>query len=271
MYTEDTDVYVIGSGTKSIDHLTREALDVIKSGGTIFLLDKRNKVRELTKEFADEYVHCEEYYEDGIPRKDIYKNIADEIVTEAKQSNDHVTFISYGHPVVFVTPTQYILDAGESEDLNVDVLPGVSATACLFADMGLDPQNGIQMYEATDMLLRKHNINTSVPMFLWQIGVLETKLNSEKPSHPNRFQRLKEYLQEWYPDQHTVYLTRTATNSNEEFEKIPFQLESLEECHDIVTNAHTLYVPPSAEPGIRDDELSELLESEEHLDTITTP
>src|SRR5206468_3187411 len=79
-------------------------------------------------------------------------------------------------------------------------LPGVSALDALLADLRLDPVvHGLQMYEATDVLLRRRPLQSDVPAVLWQIGPIETCLHSQAVSLPGRFARLVAHLRHFYP------------------------------------------------------------------------
>jgi hypothetical protein len=53
------------------------------------------------------------------------------------------------------------------------MLPGVSADACLIAELGIDPAtDGLQAFEATQFLGTDKTPDTRTPMILWQIGVV---------------------------------------------------------------------------------------------------
>ena len=85
------------------------------------------------------------------------------------------------------------------------VLPGISAFDAILADLRLDPVvHGLQMYEATDLLLRRRPLDPEVPALIWQIGPLETCLHSLAVSRPERFSRLISHLRQYYPPRHEV-------------------------------------------------------------------
>jgi hypothetical protein len=51
------------------------------------------------------------------------------------------------------------------------MLPGVSAFDCLIADLGIDPGDSCQMYEATRFLLHhSRGFDPSAALILWQVG-----------------------------------------------------------------------------------------------------
>ena len=59
---------------------------------------------------------------------------------------------------------------------------GISAEACLFADLGLDPgTTGCQSYEATAFLARTPPVDTEAVLVLWQVSVLGRADHVEEP------------------------------------------------------------------------------------------
>src|ERR1019366_5373545 len=79
----------------------------------------------------------------------------------------------YGHPGVFVHAGHEAIRIAREEGHRARMLAAISSEDCLFADLGVDPGvTGCQSYEATNFLMRRRNIDVSVPLVLWQIGVI---------------------------------------------------------------------------------------------------
>ena len=98
-----------------------------------------------------------------------------------------------------------VLEMAKALNLRVQVLPGISAIDAVLAELRLDPViHGIQMYEATDLLLRRRPLQNDVPALICQIGTLETGLHSQRVSRPERFSRLIGHLRQYYSPQHKV-------------------------------------------------------------------
>ena len=73
-----------------------------------------------------------------------------------RSTNPPVCLATYGHPWVYCYPTTLITRAAPLLGLRVEVFPGVSPFDTLLVDLGMDiALDGIQMYEATDLLLRR--------------------------------------------------------------------------------------------------------------------
>jgi len=152
----------------------------------------------------------------------------------------------------------------------VTVLPGISALDALLADLRLDPVvHGIQMYEATDVLLRRRPLQSDVPAILWQIGPLETCLHSQAVSLPERFARLISHLRHFYPARHEVVAIHCSPHPIMPATILRFALEDLGEHAAKIHAGFTLYVPPVGARAFLDSELLGKLWSVEHLRSLT--
>lgn len=265
------DVYIVGTGMVGYRQITKETENAIEESEKIFLVHYHQTFTDYLDKFDIEVVDLTEEYGEGADRGKTYERMADRVINTAETCDAPVTFALYGHPLVFVSPSRQVIDYAKESDLNVDVRPGISSMDSLYIDLELDPaNNGIQMFEATDLLLREYDLNPYVPAMLWQVGTVETSLYAAKGSEPSRFTRLKEYLQEFYPDDHEVVLAQTATYPLTESEQIKFKLEDFEEMSDDINGLQTLYIPQVAEKSIQNEKLRDLIRSEEHLQAITT-
>jgi uncharacterized protein YabN with tetrapyrrole methylase and pyrophosphatase domain len=271
MATDDTpvDIYIIGTGMVGYSQMTLEAQSVLEAAERIYLVHYQDTVYEYMEKHA-ETVELTEEYTEGEPRQNTYDRMAERVLEGAEETDGPVVFALYGHPIVFVSPTRWICERAPDRGLEVEVLPGVSSMDCLYADIALDPaSHGIQMFGATDLLLRDHEIQPNMPAMVWQIGSVETVLYNTADNKPERFTRIREYLQEHYPDNHTVYLLQTATYPITESKQIGFELDEFEEMSDEVNDIQTLYIPPVEKPEVDNEELYEKLVSAKHLETIT--
>lgn len=141
---------------------------------------------------------------------------------------------------------------------------------CLYADIGFDPaENGVQMFEATGLLLREFELNPDIPAMIWQIGALESAIYTTAASKPERFTRFRKYLERFYPPDHTVSLLQTATYPISDSQQIEFEIGEFETMADQITAVQTLYIPPVRKRPVQNEKLAELTESADHIKTIT--
>jgi hypothetical protein len=162
------------------------------------------------------------------------------------------------------------LELANALDLRVTVLPGISAIDAILADLRIDPVvHGVQMYEATDLLLRRRPLQPEVPAIIWQIGPLETCLHSMAVSRPERFSRFIAHLRQYYPPRHEVVAIYCSPHPILPPAIFRFALEDIGEYAPEIHAGFTLYVPPAASRPIQDYDLLAKLYSVDHLRNIT--
>src|SRR5437764_825119 len=76
----------------------------------------------------------------------------------------------------------------------------------LYADLGVDPSiTGLQIYEATDLLLRQRHIDPTMNMILFQVGCVGDLGFKFHGYENDKFEILVDYLERAYgPDQEVV-------------------------------------------------------------------
>jgi hypothetical protein len=167
-------------------------------------------------------------------------------------------------------PPFLILELAHALELQVTVLPGISAIDAILADLRLDPVvHGVQMYEATDLLLRRRPLQPDVPAIVWQIGPIETCLHSMRVSRPERFARFIAHLRQYYPPRHEVVAIYCSPHPILPPAIFRFALEDMGQYAGEIHSGFTLYVPPTASRPIQDYDLLAKLYSVEHLRDIT--
>jgi hypothetical protein len=181
-----------------------------------------------------------------------------------------VTFAIHGHPLIAVHPPFLVLELANALGVRVEVLPGISAIDTLLADLRIDPVvHGVQMYEATDLLLRRRPLHNDVPAIIWQIGTLETGLHSQRVSRPERFARFIAHLQQFYPPQHQVVAIYSSPHPLLPPAILRFALEDMGRYAEEIHAGFTLYVPPAGGRPVQDWDLAAKLYSVEHLRNLT--
>ncbi len=151
-------------------------------------------------------------YEPGKNRGPTYHKMAAEVVSAAA-ANPPVCLATYGHPWVYCYPTTLINQAAPLLGLRVEVFPGISAFDTLLVDLGTDiAANGIQMYEATDLLIRHRPIQNDVACVIWQPTVAGDPTCPSKPYPAEQFEPLQEYLLGFYSVDHEASLVTTKTH-----------------------------------------------------------
>jgi hypothetical protein len=182
----------------------------------------------------------------------------------AVDRGQRVCFATYGHPGVFAYPTHESVRRARSRGHVAEMLPAISADACLFADLGIDPSSsGCQSYEATDFLIYRRRFDRRSALLLWQVGVIAISTHKRQSRVWNRLgvRVLTDRLLDHYPADHTVWL----------YEAAPYvccrprvQAVALASLPDAAFCAiATLYVPPFGRAEADQVMVERLLESED--------
>jgi uncharacterized protein YabN with tetrapyrrole methylase and pyrophosphatase domain len=181
------------------------------------------------------------FYEKDKPRAETYQEMVEEIMRWVHKGMD-VCVVLYGHPGVFADPAHAAIRRAGKEGFPTAMLPGVSAEDCLFADLGVDPGDGCQTYEATDFLLYPPAFDPTVSLVLWQVAGVGARVGRIEPARDG-VRVLAERLIERYGPEHQVVLYQAAHYPIGDASIRWTRLGDLAE--SALTAMATLYVPPT--------------------------
>lgn len=265
---EAFDIYIVGLGIVNVRQVTREVEEALRRSREILYVAEIFGLAEYLHQLCPHVTDLRKIaYREGEDRMNAYNTMTAKVI-EAALEHPPVTFALYGHPLVFAFPPFQILRVAPLLGLRVKIFPGISAMDCLFVDLKLDPAEGLQMYEATDILLRQRPLQPDVPCFIWQVGAVESRLYSEASSKPERFSRIKNYLLQYYPPEHKVVAVYSSTFPLAPSRLTPFAIRDIEvQCQDLHPGI-TLYIPPVDDRPVVDHELLKEMDSVSHLQRI---
>lgn len=265
------DIYVVGLGIRNVQQITREAEQAVRLSKKVFTVDAGFGIDEFLRTLCPDVRSMLDQYEEGGDRLRTYRAMAAEVL-DAALTDSPVCFAAYGHPKVYVYPTDLIEKAAPLFGLTVRVLPGISALDTIITDLGLDPgPHGLQMYEATDLLARERPLQPDVPCLLWQVSAVETAMYSTKRGNARRYRRLQDYLLRTYPADHPVTMVLSSTYALLEPLKETFPLGELADLLARGLQVGTLYIPPAEERPILNTDILYDAFNAEYLERITEP
>ena len=236
----------VGSGIKSIAHLTLEAQAHIKAADQVLVCAADavtdGYIRELNPHVEDLHV----YYGEDRPRRETYRAMADRMIWHVQQGKE-VVVVMYGHPGVFVNPTFVAIEEVSALGYPTQMLPGVSAEDCLIADLQVDPAAyGLQTYEATYFLTRRVTIDTCVPLVLWQVGLVADHGFSRAGFDGRHFDLLRDRLVQLYTAPHDVTIYEAAQHPLATPRVLVKPVGEL--THEDVSAISTMFIPPCRAP-----------------------
>ena len=205
------DIYLVGTGIVGVMHLTREAEAALAASSHVFLVDPGFGVAKHVESLGPQVHNLLGAYHEGRSRIETYLDMASSVV-DAALENPPVSLAVYGNPAFFVYPSTLIRRAAEALDLVVHVVPGISSLDTVLIDLDIDAgQSGLQLYEATALLVENRRLDPEVPCLVLQVDAVESVFHTNAPNASSRFGRLQQHLMSFYPADHLVTNVRSAT------------------------------------------------------------
>lgn len=234
---------VVGTGIRLRAQITLEAQQWIEIADKVLFVVADFAVDEWIRQLHPDAESLNRLYADGKPRSQTYEEMVEAILAPVRDGF-RVCAAFYGHPGIYVYPSHRAVERARAEGFEARMLPGVSADACLFADLGVDPARcGCQSYDATGFLVGAKLINPHSALILWQIGVIgDLSIREPGTFNVEGLRALVDVLTEAYGPRHEVVVYEAAhwPLCRPYVEARP--LESLHEAR--ITALSTLYVPP---------------------------
>lgn len=233
---------IVGTGILAAAHCSQEALTAMRTADVVFAavpdvlgLHWLESLRLPLQRLDDLYQCC--------PNRLATYHAMTQRIMAAVRAGKRVCAVFYGHPGVFVLPSHLALEQAHAEGFDAQMLPGISAADCLFADLGVDPSHpGCQMYEASAFLFWRYQISVHAALILWQIGVVgDHTLTLREPSR-HGLVVLRDLLCAYYPPRHQVCLYEATRSPYEPPRCDWLPLARLDAA--VVNGYTTLYVPP---------------------------
>lgn len=198
---------VVGTGYLVGGHATIETQACLKQAEKLFYVVSEQAMRVWLESLNRTAESLEDSYAPGKPRYESYREMVERILG-AVRAGRQVVAAFYGHPGVFVYPSHEAIRRARGEGFSAQMLPGISAEDCLFADVGIDPaEHGCQSFEATDFLIHRRKFDPTSHLVLWQAGAIGVQDYQNREVWSREGVRvLAEVLRKTYPAKHPVVI-----------------------------------------------------------------
>jgi siroheme synthase len=246
--TPTAGLVVVGSGIQFGRHASERCLSEIREAQVVFCLTDPFALA-MIHGLRPDVINLGAHYAPGKDRRQTYREIDDAIMAQVR-AGKQVCAVFYGHPGVFADVPHQVIRKARAEGIPARMEPGISAEACLYADLGMDPgHRGVQSMEATHFLVYDRQPDTAGLVLLWQVALSGdlscTRLHAEREG----VQALVDKLLRWYPPGHEVILYEAARLPIETSRTDRLALRDLPAAH--YQEYTTLVIPPLGE--LRDD------------------
>jgi len=240
------DIYIVGLGVFELDQLTIETLEVLKKVNSVYHVTRRHL--ELCAINPKTY-DLDSLFERRRKRTDIYYRIAGFVVNSA-QDKAPVAFAADGNPMFYNDISWNIAAIAKKRRLRVEALPAVSCIDVLPMQLGFEPADlGLQIFEATQLVLYEFPINPSLSTLILQIGYLFVRLTSP-PSRWRRgaFAPLVFHLRKFFPENHPAVFIESASSRLKPTVAFWSEVGEIDKYRDEITPSMTLYLPRAGVP-----------------------
>lgn len=232
---------VVGSGIQLGRHISERCLGEIRAADRVFALTDAGTLQWLLG-LRPDLVNLGSCYADDRDRRDSYAEMQQRIVAPLQQGA-HVCAVFYGHPGVYAQVPHRAIEMARAAGFPARMEPGISAEACLYADLGIDPgESGLLSFEATQFLIREHAVDPTALLLLWQVALVGQLDCTGFDPCPRRLQLLVDKLSTWYPADTPVILYEAAQLPIEDFRAERIALADLPQAR--FKEYTTLVIPP---------------------------
>lgn len=221
-------IHIIGLGAGDLDQLPLGVYKKLKAADNLYV---RTEDHPVLVELAQEGVTFTSF--DGVYEKHdsfspVYEEIAETLIDLSLQSS--VIYAVPGHPLVAEQTVQNLIAAEKQARCQLAIEGGHSFLDSLFGALRIDPIEGFQLMDGTEMT--SDQVNMTQHLLIAQVydsfSASEVKLT----------------LMEKYPDDYPVTIVTAAGSKDEVLRTV--LLHELDRSAE-VNNLTTVYVPPAAE------------------------
>lgn len=239
---KDGRLVVVGTGIQLGRHISGRAISEIDLAETVFGLTDAAALKWLTERRPD-LIPLNDYYGHGKDRRLTYREMEARILDDVRAGR-RVCAVFYGHPGVFADVPHGAVRQARREGFKARIEPGISAEACLYADLGIDPgKTGVQSHEATQFLAYRRRIDPGALLILWQVALCGDLSCTRFDTTPERLSLLVAKLRRDYPAGTEVILYEAAQVAIGACRADRMQLEDLPQTQ--YREHTTLVIPPA--------------------------
>lgn len=234
---------ILGTGIMLGAHLTPVAKSHLQAADVVFAAVTDGITEQWLQTMHGDVRSFAPLYELGKSRHETYQQMIDLMLAEVR-AGKFVVGAFYGHPGVFAYAPHKVIALARQQGYEAQMLAGISAADCLYADLGIDPGRvGCQSYEASQFMFYQRVVDPSAYLVLWQISLAGDRSIARFDTGAAELQLLVELLSVQYPSDHQVVIYEAASMPFEQPRMDWIALGDLPSAH--LTLRSTLVLPPS--------------------------
>src|SRR3712207_3465167 len=118
-------IKILGLGPGDKDSLTLGTIENLKNCENVFLRTEKHPTVEYLRELGIKFATYDNAYETNESFDDVYKSIAEDIISKAKHFEE-IVYAVPGHPLVAEKSVILLIDLCKKENVEYEILPAVS-------------------------------------------------------------------------------------------------------------------------------------------------
>ncbi len=191
-----SELTIVGIGPGPIHYLTAQAKDELLKASKVFFRFSQHPVYHWLKQNG-KHVVCFDfaYTISKLQPVERYKFIASAVIKEAELRGQAVYALP-GNPCVGEMTTPLLRREGRLRGINVRIIPGISFLELMYAELSIDPTQGIQI-----VLPRSH---LEPSLFSVDLGIIICLIEASNVA------LVKQWMLEKFPSSHPVTLVWTS-------------------------------------------------------------
>ncbi|NLY67040.1 MAG: nucleoside triphosphate pyrophosphohydrolase [Tissierellia bacterium] len=218
-------INILGLGPGDVDCLTLGVIKKLKSGIKNYLRTEKHPTVSFLKENNIPYKSYDYVYEKEDEFDNVYEYIVEDLINNSKEYNE-INYLVPGSPMVAERTVEMLLER-DMEDVNIELVGGMSFIEPILQLVKRDPINGLKIVDGTRFSIRDIDIN---------IDCIITQVYNNRVVSD-----IKLLLSEVYGDEYEVYLINNASvKGKEKIYRIPlYELDRNRE----ISYLTSIYVP----------------------------
>jgi precorrin-6B methylase 1 len=236
-------LYLVGAGVSFPEHLTLQSVKVLSSCNVI---RSNLPAEDLARLPAAISAKCESLwplYQESRNRTANYDDVTREVVQAALDLSP-IAWLTPGHPLIFDSVSQALLQIGQERGWQVIVVPAVSSIDTVCADIGYDPANGLIVHEAMGAVQQKLQLIPAVATLLLQPSAFGSELAHYTETFQPDLSPLRAYLLQFYPPDFRCAFVRSHSLHGGMAQIRWFEIGAVHQASFLDVAGSTLFIPP---------------------------
>ncbi len=217
---------IMGLGPGAYEALTIGALKELKNNKNIYFRTEKHPTVDFLKDEGIKFESYDHAYEKYDSFDDVYKYIAEDLITKIKDDEDLIYAVP-GHPLVAEKSVINLIELCKENNIQYEVLPAVSFVDAMMEALQVDPIEGVKIIDAFDM---KNQILDK------RVGTIITQVYNNFIASEVKLRLLEGYED----DTEIIFLRAAGVEGLESIRKIPLYELDWQEDIDYLTS---IYIP----------------------------